>query len=245
MPENELDLTRNNEAKKDYSVQQRKYTAKEEFWNVLTHAVGAIVCLVFSVLMIIKTCHGIADGKYGGVALVSIIAFSVSLVVMYTMSSIYHACKYGSLAKTVLRRFDYCSISLLIAGSYMPYSLIGLVEFGTEQPADTVWGMVISLTVVTLAIVTIALNAISVQKFRIFTFISYVVMGWMIILRIYHLYLAIGITALVLLFSGGVAYTVGIAVYKLRKIPYYHAIWHMFVVAGSVLMICGMYFCIL
>ena len=229
------------EKKKDYSSQQRRYTPKEESFNVATHAFGAIVCLVFSVLMIIKASAGVTEGKYGVGALVAVIAFSFSLLVMYTMSSVYHACKYGSLAKAVLRRFDYCSISILIAGSYMPYALIGLVEYGTDQPADAIWGMVIAITVAVLAVVTIVFNGISVQKFRVFTMISYVVMGWLILVRAYNLAISIGTGAFVLLLLGGIAYTLGIVVYKLRKIPYYHAIWHMFVLAGSVLMICGLY----
>ena len=78
-----------------------------------------------------------------------------------------------------------------------------------------------------------------------FTLIAYIVMGWMIILRIYHLVLAIGVSAFLLLLAGGVAYTAGVPFYKIDKIPYNHAIWHLFVLAGSVFMICGVYFCLL
>ena len=85
----------------------------------------------------------------------------------------------------------------------------------------------------------------SVEKFRIFTLIAYIVMGWMIIFRVYHLVLAIGVPAFILLLSGGVAYTAGVPFYKISKIPYNHAIWHLFVLAGSVLMICGVYFYLL
>lgn len=229
------------EKKKDYTLSQRKYSPREEFFNVATHAFGVLVCLVFGVLMIVKTAGAVTDGKYGAGALVSVIAFTVALVVMYTMSSAYHASKYGSRARSVLRRFDYCSISILIAGSYMPYAVIGLIENGTTE-ADPIWGTVIACVVGVLAVITIVLNSISVEKFRVFTFISYVAMGWLIVVRIYHLLLAIGTPAFILLMSGGVAYTLGIALYKCRKIPYNHAIWHLFVLAGSVLMICGVYF---
>lgn len=226
---------------KDYTLSQRKYSPREEALNVASHALGALVCLVFGVLMIVRAAGDVADGVYGAGALISVIAFTVALVVMYTMSTVYHASKYGSRARSVLRRFDYCSISILIAGSYMPYAVIGLIEKGTD-PADPVWGTVIACVVGALAIVTIVFNGISVQKFRIFTFVSYVTMGWLIVVRIYHLFLAIGLPAFILLMAGGVAYTAGIALYKIRKIPYNHAIWHLFVLAGSVLMICGVYF---
>ena len=99
--------------------------------------------------------------------------------------------------------------------------------------------------VLTLAVLTIVFNGISVQKFRVFTFISYVTMGWLIVVRIYHLFLAIGAVAFGLLLGGGLAYTLGLVVYKLRRLPYNHAIWHLFVLAGSVLMISGVYFCML
>lgn len=226
--------------KKDYALSQRKYSPREEALNVATHALGAAVCLVFGILMIVKAADAVTDGKYGSVALVSVVAFTVALVVMYTMSTVYHASKYGSRARSVLRRFDYCSISILIAGSYMPYAVIGLIEKGTTE-ADPVWGAIIACVVGVLAVITIVFNGISVEKFRIFTFVSYVVMGWLIVVRIYHLLLAIGVPAFVLLMSGGVAYTLGIVLYKCRKIPYNHAIWHLFVLAGSVLMICGVY----
>ena len=227
--------------KKDYTLSQRKYSPREEALNVASHALGAVVCLVFGILMIVKAAGAVMDGKYGAGALVSVIAFTVALVTMYTMSTVYHASKYGSRARSVLRRFDYCSISFLIAGSYMPYAVIGLIEKGTTE-TDPVWGTVIACIVGVLAIITIIFNGISVEKFRIFTFVSYVVMGWLIVVRIYHLLLAIGVPAFILLMSGGVAYTAGIALYKCRKIPYNHAIWHLFVLAGSVLMICGVYF---
>ena len=240
--EAEVESRESTKEKKDYSKEQRKYTPKEEAANIVTHALGAIVCLVFSVLMIVRAAGGVADGRYGVGALVSVIAFSLALTSMYTMSSVYHASRYGSRARSVLRRFDYCSISILIAGSYMPYAVVGLIEGGTEQPADAIWGTVIASVVAALAVIVIVFNGISVQKFRVFTFISYVTMGWLIVVRIYHLYLAIGLGAFLLLLFGGVAYTVGIVFYKMRKLPYYHAIWHMFVLAGSVLMICGLYF---
>lgn len=231
--------------KKDYTKEQRKYTPKEEAMNIATHIFGAAVCLVFGVLMIVKAAFGVAEGRYGGGAVAAVAVFSAALVSMYVMSSVYHGSRYGSRARSVLRRFDYCSISVLIAASYMPYAVIGLIERGTVQPADAIWGTVIAVVVSSLAVVVIVFNAISVEKFRVFTFISYVVMGWLIVVRIYHLYLAIGLTAFLLLLGGGVAYTAGVGVYKWRSLPYNHAIWHLFVLAGSVLMICGVYFCML
>lgn len=227
--------------KKDYASVQPKYSKKEELLNVLTHAFGAVVCFVFGVLMMLKVTEDVCAGIYGGAAVFSVAAFSVALVALYAMSSAYHASRHGTRLRSVLRRFDYCSISFLIAGSYMPYLIIGLVERGNGT-SDTVWGIVIAALVGTLAITVIVLSCISVQKFHTFNLIAYVVMGWSIVLRIYHLFVNIGWQAMVLLFSGGLVYTAGILFYKLKKIPYNHAIWHLFVLGGSVLMICGVYF---
>lgn len=224
---------------------EKVYSPKEEKLNIATHIFGAAVCGVFGVLMIIKSCIGVAGGEYGASAIVGTAIFTFSLLVTYIMSAIYHSCKPGTTARAVMRRFDHCSIALLIAGSYLVYSIVGLINRGTDQPADTVWGIVIASVEGVLAIVIIALNGVSVEKFKIFTLIAYIVMGWMIIFRVYHLVLALPTSAFVLLLLGGIAYTAGVPFYKIDKIPYNHAIWHLFVLAGSVLMICSVLFCLL
>ncbi len=195
--------------------------------------------------MIVTAALGVADGKYGGMAVTGVACFTAALIITYVISAIYHASRYGSALRSVMRRFDHCSIALLIAGSYLAYSIIGLIVHGTDQPADTVWGIVISSVVGLLAVIVIVFNGISVEKFKVFTFIAYIVMGWMIIFRVYHLFLAIGLPAFMLLLGGGLAYTAGTPFYKIDKIPYNHAIWHLFVLAGSVFMICGVQFYLL
>ena len=224
---------------------QKKYSPAEERFNIITHIFGAVVCAVFGVVMIVTAASGVAQGKYGGIAVTGVSCFTAALVLTYVISAVYHASPYGSALRNVMRRFDHCSIALLIAGSYLAYSIVGLIVHGTDQPADTVWGIVISSVVGLLAVIVIAFNGISVEKFKVFTFIAYIVMGWMIILRVYHLFLAIGLPAFMLLLGGGIAYTAGTPFYKISKIPFNHAIWHLFVLAGSVLMICGVQFYLL
>lgn len=224
---------------------EKVYSPAEERLNIATHIFGAAVCGVFGVLMIVRASLGVYNGEYGPSAIAGVSVFTFSLLLAYIMSAIYHGCRAGTAARAVMRRFDHCSIAVLIAGSYLVYCIVGLINRGTSQPADAVWGIVISSVVGVLAIVVIALNGVSVEKFKVFTLIAYIVMGWMIILRIYHLVLAIGVPAFLLLLAGGVAYTAGVPFYKIDKIPYNHAIWHLFVLAGSVFMICGVYFCLL
>ena len=231
--------------KKKGTKREKMYSPEEERLNIATHIFGAAVCGVFGVLMIVRASLGVYRGSCGPSAIVGVSIFTFSLLLAYIMSAIYHGCRPGTAARAVMRRFDHCSIAVLIAGSYLVYSIVGLINRGTDQPADTVWGIVISSVVGALAVVVIALNGVSVEKFRIFTLIAYIVMGWMIIFRVYHLVLAIGVPAFILLLSGGVAYTAGVPFYKISKIPYNHAIWHLFVLAGSVLMICGVYFYLL
>lgn len=234
-----------NNKKKKGKKPEKVYSPEEERLNIATHIFGAAVCGVFGVLMIIKASLGASRGEYGGSAVVGAAVFTFSLLLTYVMSAIYHGCRPGSTARAVMRRFDHCSIAVLIAGSYLVYTIVGLINRGTDQPADTVWGIIIASVVGALAVVVIALNGVSVEKFRIFTLAAYIVMGWMVVVRIYHLVLAIGVPAFLLLLAGGIAYTAGVPFYKIDKIPFNHAIWHMFVLAGSVLMICGVLFYLL
>lgn len=224
---------------------QVKYTVGEERFNWITHLVGLVLSIAASVLMIIKSVGSYQNGTYGASGIVAVCLFSFGLIAVYAISMSYHLTRYGSLTRTIMRRFDHCTITLLIAGSYMPYMLIGLYAYGTSQPADMIWGIVIASLVIAMAIAVIVLNIVGIQKFRYLTLAFYIGMGWMIVIRIYHLFLAIGWAAILLLLGGGVAYTVGVLFYKYKKIPFGHGIFHIFVIIGSALMFASVYFFIL
>lgn len=157
---------------------------------------------------------------------VSSCIYGGTLIILYSMSTIYHALAKNK-AKKVFRILDHCSIFLLIAGTYTPYTLVairgpvGWVLFGI------IWAS---------AVVGITLNAISVQKFKIFSMICYVASGWAVIAAARPMAAAIPLRGIILLLLGGVAYSIGAVLYTIgKKIKYMHSIWHFFVLAGSIL----------
>lgn len=225
------------------SLNQIYYSAGEERFNIISHMVGVGLSIVAAALMIVKASLKAYRGgyDYSALAVVSVCLFGAALILMYLFSSLYHSRKVDTRARVVLRRLDHCAIPILIAGTYAPYTLIGLVEYGTKQPADFVWGIVIASVVLTAAIVTVVFNAINPQKYRVFGMISYVSMGWCVLIRCFHMMLAIGFYAGFFLILGGVVYTVGILFYRLKK-NYFHAVWHLFVLAGSILHFVSIFF---
>ena len=224
---------------------QVKYTRGEEIFNWVSHLAGIVLAIAASVFMIIKAVRGVQEEKYGASGIVAVSLFSLGLVAVYSISTAYHLTRYGSLARTIMRRFDHCTITLLIAGSYMPYMLIGMVAYGTNQPSDAIWGIIITAVVLALAVAVIVLNIVGIQKFRYLTLSFYVIMGWAIVVRIAPLYRAIGPAALFLLVGGGIAYTVGVLFYKFIKMPFRHGVFHLLVLAGSALMFSSVYFFVL
>jgi len=151
--------------------------------------------------------------------------YGISLILLYTMSMTYHIVR-NETAKRILRIFDHCSIFILIAGTYTPYlmgplrSTLGWTIFGI------IWGV---------TIFGIILNAINLEKFRILSLICYVLMGWGIVLSIKPLAENLAPGGLWLLVAGGIVYTVGIIFYVMKKYRYMHSVWHLFVLAGSIL----------
>ena len=203
---------------------QPMYTRNEERFNMITHIVGGglgLVALLFCVILAAynQNTWGIASG----------LVYGFSVILLFTMSSIYHGLNIG-LPKRVFRIFDHCTIFVLIAGTYTPILLTGFRE---AYPVDAwvlfgiVWG---------LAVLGIVLNAINVRRFMVFSIICYLGMGWMIVFRINPLIEVLGVPFFVLILIGGLLYTVGVLFYALgRRKKYMHSIFHLFVIAASVL----------
>ena len=195
------------------------YTLGEEIFNSVSHGVGVLLSVAALVLLIIFAVV-YSDG-YG---LAGALVYGISLILLYTMSMVYHIVQ-NRKAKKVLRIFDHCSIFILISGTYTPYLLgplrgpLGWTIFGI------VWG-------VTLA--GIIMNAISLDKFRHASLICYVLMGWGIVLSIKPLAQNLAVPGIILLVAGGLIYTVGVIFYVMKKYRYMHSVWHLFVLAGSV-----------
>ena len=202
-----------------------KYTKGEEIFNMTSHIMGGVLGIVALVLCVVfAAVHGNGYGVISGAI------YGITMVILYTMSSIYHGLNPKRKAKKVFQVLDHCSIYLLIAGSYTPFALCTLREYSTAL-GWTIFGVVWFV-----AILGIILNSIDIKKFRVFSMICYLVMGWCIIFRINLLAELLGTTGFVLLLLGGLAYTVGTILYGLgRKYKYMHSIFHLFILLGSLL----------
>ena len=208
-----------------------KYTKGEEIFNMTTHIVGGAMGIVALVLCII-----FAAIHHNGYGVVASSIYGTTMILLYTMSSVYHGLKPNTTAKKVFQILDHCSIFLLIAGSYTPFALCSI---RSVEPASgwfifgIIWG---------LAILGIVLNSIDIKKYKIFSMICYLLMGWCIIFKVNLLPEILGINGLILLVSGGIAYTVGAILYGLgKKHKWMHSIFHLFILLGSLLQ----FFCIL
>ena len=198
------------------------YTLGEELTNSISHGIGACLSVAALVLCIVRAAFNIESVGAAGVVGASI--YGSTLVILYCMSTLYHAIT-NKTARRVFRVFDHTSIYLLIAGTYTPVTLvtlrgtIGWVLFGI------VWG---------IALLGIVLNAISIEKFKVFSIISYIVMGWAVVLGGKSVISALPKGGLIFLLIGGVCYTVGIIFYAMKKFKYMHSVWHFFVLGGSI-----------
>ena len=208
-----------------------KYTKGEEIFNMTSHIVGAVLGIVATVLCIVFAA--IRGNVYG---VVSGAIYGVTMIILYTMSSIYHGLSPKRYSKKVFQVLDHCSIFLLIAGSYTPFALCTIREY------DTASGWVIFGVIWAFAILGIVLNSIDIKKFKVFSMICYLVMGWCIVFKITLLPQLLGTAGFVLLLLGGIAYTVGAILYGVgKKHKYMHSVFHLFILLGSLLQ----FFCIL
>lgn len=200
---------------------KNKVSLGEEIVNSITHGLGALLGVAGMVVAIV---WAVLYGDAYSVVAASI--YGAMLVILYTMSTLYHAFT-NETAKKVFRIFDHCSIFLLIAGTYTPFTLCTLRgAFGW-----TIFGIIWGFT-----LLGVVLNAISIERFKKFSMVCYVVMGWLIIIAIRPMTVALGfMPAMFLLLLGGIAYSVGIIFYALTKVPYMHGVWHVFVLLGSIL----------
>ena len=203
------------------------YTVGEEIFNSVTHGIGAIFSIVALCLMITFSALN------GGTA-IDIISFSIygaSLIILYTMSTLYHAIT-NEKAKKVLRIIDHSSVYLLIAGSYTPFALSILKNQDEKR-------IIILIFVWLLAIIVTVLYSIFKQKVKIFNIVSYIIMGWAVSLllpELNNVFTTLNIKCcLYLLIAGGITYTAGIIFYAIKKVKYFHSIWHLFVLSGSIL----------
>ena len=206
------------------------YTKGEEIFNMTSHIVGAVLGIVAIVLCVVKAA--INSNGYG---VVSGAIYGTTMFILYTMSSIYHGLSPRCTGKKVMQVLDHCTIFLLIAGSYTPFALCTFREYDVGA-GWTIFGIIWAM-----AIIGIVLNAIDLKKYKIFSMICYLGMGWAIIFKVNLLPVLLPLPGLILLVTGGIAYTLGAVLYGLgKKHKWMHSIFHLFILLGSLLQ----FFCI-
>lgn len=201
------------------------YTKGEEIFNMVSHIVGGVAGIATIVLCCIF--GAIRHNTYG---IISGIIFGISMIFLYTMSSIYHGLSPKLKSKKVFQILDHCAIFVLIAGSYTPFALCTLREYSTVL-GWTIFGIIWGF-----AILGITLNSIDLKKYKMFSMICYLVMGWCIIVKGNVLPELLTMPGFILLLSGGIIYTIGAILYGIgKKYKYIHSVFHICVFLGNLL----------
>lgn len=194
------------------------HAAREEIANALTHGLGATAALAGgAVLITLAALHG---NRW---QLASAIVFGACLVLLYVASTLYHASQHPT-TKARLKVFDHCAIYLLIAGTYTPFTLIGL-----RGP----WGWSLFAAIWALAVAGVAFKLFFTGRFKLLSTAIYIAMGWLVMVAIKPLLAALDDWTFGWMLAGGLSYTLGTAFYHRPSLRYSHAIWHLFVVGGS------------
>ncbi|MCM4165829.1 MULTISPECIES: PAQR family membrane homeostasis protein TrhA [unclassified Arenibacter] len=192
--------------------------AKEEKWNTLSHALGVVLGLIGFVVVLQNS------RQHTTYATFSIVVYSVSIVMLFSASTLYHLVRDPNL-KNGLRILDHISIYFLIAGTYTPVALILLGKGNGWLLFYTVWGIAALGTVMKL---------FYTGKYEFISVLLYLIMGWLIVLDLDTLLIKTSTVGLGVLFLGGAFYTLGIVFYAMERIPYNHFIWHLFVLGGAI-----------
>ncbi|MFQ3574286.1 MAG: hemolysin III family protein [Thermodesulfovibrionales bacterium] len=196
----------------------RQYTFGEELANSITHGIGALLSIAGLAVL------SAFSSLFGNVwHIVSCSIYGATLILLYTSSTLYHSINHPKV-KQILRIIDHSAIFLLIAGTYTPFTLVTLQ--GT-------WGWSLFWTVWGIAIVGIIMQLTRLRRFTILSISLYLLMGWTIIVAIKPLYSSLPFGGLMLVVAGGLSYTIGVLFYLWKTMRYSHAIWHLFVLAGS------------
>ncbi|MDR5899252.1 hemolysin III family protein [Halomonas vilamensis] len=197
-----------------------EFSDMEERLNSISHGIGAVFSLVgMAVLLVAASVASHVDPW----KIVSLSLYGTTLILLYTASTLYHGIPHQRW-KQRFRLLDHCSIYLLIAGTYTPFLLVNM-----RGPT----GWVLFAAVWSLALVGITCKLLWPERFAVLRVVIYLLMGWMIVLASDEMAANLSSTGIVLLASGGIAYTLGVIFYAVRAIPFNHAIWHLFVIAGS------------
>jgi hemolysin III len=198
----------------------RKLSVKEEIFNSVTHGIGTLLSAAALVLLVV---HAVGKGDVWHI--VSYTIYGSSLVLLYLCSTLYHSFTKEKI-KNLFARFDHAAIFLLIAGTYTPFLLtvlrgtLGWILFGI------IWGV---------AIIGVVIRSIFLTRFRKLMVALYLAMGWMFVVAVGPMMRNLPQTSIIFLFLGGIFYSTGVVFYLRRNLKYGHGIWHLFVLAGSIM----------
>ncbi len=197
----------------------KKYSLAEEISHAITHGVGLLLSIAGLAILI-----GFAAAHNSALAITCSAIFGATLIILYGASTLYHAVTHEKI-KNIFQQFDHASIYLLIAGTYTPITLVAL---------GGVWGWTIFSIIWGCALLGITLELAFPGRFKKIAIALYLLMGWMIVIAINPLIDNIENGGLWLLLAGGLSYSVGVIFYLWKSLPFNHAIWHLFVLGGSI-----------
>ncbi|WP_312582644.1 PAQR family membrane homeostasis protein TrhA [Atlantibacter hermannii] len=201
-------------------LMEKGYSLAEEIANSISHGVGLVFGIVGLVLLLIQA----VDANANVMAITSYSLYGGSMILLFLASTLYHAIPHAN-AKRWLKKFDHCAIYLLIAGTYTPFLLVGLDSPLARTLMIVIWG---------LALLGIMFKLTIAHRFKVLSLVTYLAMGWLSLIVIYELTEKLALGGVTLLAAGGIVYSLGVIFYVCKRIPYNHAIWHGFVLGGSV-----------
>ena len=196
------------------------YSLAEEVANSISHGIGLVFGIVGLVLLLVQA----VDTNASATAITSYSLDGGSMIMLFLASTLYHAIPHQR-AKQWLKKFDHCAIYLLIAGTYTPFLLVGLNSPLAKGLMIVIWS---------LALLGILFKLTIAHRFKILSLVTYLTMGWLSLIVVYQLAVKLAVGGVTLLAVGGVVYSLGVIFYVCKRIPYNHAIWHGFVLGGSV-----------
>jgi hemolysin III len=196
------------------------YSLAEEVANSISHGIGLVFGIVGLVLLLVQA----VDANASAMAITSYSLYGGSMILLFLASTLYHAIPHQR-AKMWLKKFDHCAIYLLIAGTYTPFLLVGLNSPLSRGLMIVIWS---------LALLGILFKLTIAHRFKVLSLVTYLTMGWLSLIVVYQLAIKLSVGGVTLLALGGVVYSLGVIFYVCKRIPYNHAIWHGFVLGGSV-----------
>lgn len=198
---------------------ERSYHLGEEIANSVTHGIGALLSVAGLTLMLM-----LAVTEHDATRIASSIIYGSTLILLFLLSTLYHSFKHHSV-KEIFQTLDHCAIYLLIAGTYTPFLLISLKGAWGYSLMAVIWG---------LAVFGIVFKLCCRERFPKISLITYLLMGWLIVIAATEMIARVPLGGLVLLAVGGLVYTIGTIFYAWDRMPYNHAVWHLFVLGGSI-----------